>query len=277
MGRAGVSSAVVLVINWIYFSRTGGSRPSTWRPACCSWWSSRSSWSCSRGYIAFTNYGDGHNGSRIRRSPLIELTAQQARRGLAGLPRHRRRQGQFLFLLVTDPDGEARLGNTETALEEISDAGMDSDRQGQRRATAGRTLNFAGRSSRTSRRITGPHGPGLRRPERRGAAHPGRLEAYQFTSSPRVRRGRRHMTTRHRNRLRRHRHAAPSPPRRREPAARLADRRRVQQLRRGLHRPQPRAGRSSTSRSGPSRSRSSRWRSPSSSGSSSRSSSTTRA
>ncbi|GGF04017.1 ABC transporter permease subunit [Mycetocola zhadangensis] len=75
-------------------------------------------------YISFTNYGTGHNSTkedavtsliqsaqyRVPDSPTFDLAiVEQA--------------GQFNFL-VTDPDGDVTIGNTETPLTEVSNAEM---------------------------------------------------------------------------------------------------------------------------------------------------------
>ncbi|GAB2449442.1 arabinogalactan oligomer/maltooligosaccharide transport system permease protein [Conyzicola lurida] len=79
------------------------------------------------GYIAFTNYGDGHNSTkddainaivakslvRVEDSPAYQLTVVQ-------------QLGTFSFL-VTDPDGEVSLGGEGRPLEEVDSDGTSLD------------------------------------------------------------------------------------------------------------------------------------------------------
>jgi len=78
------------------------------------------------GYIAFTNYGDGHNSTkedavsaiistsqfRVPDSPTFQLTVLE-------------RLGEYSFL-VTDPDGDVSVGGAERPLEDASNAQTDS-------------------------------------------------------------------------------------------------------------------------------------------------------
>lgn len=89
-------------------------------------------------YIAFTNYGTGHNSTRqdaidallassqerVPDSPTYALTV------LEGL-------GGYSFL-VTDPDGSVSIGNADSPLEEVTDADMDG---------SGRATGLAGYTS----------------------------------------------------------------------------------------------------------------------------------
>jgi arabinogalactan oligomer/maltooligosaccharide transport system permease protein len=77
------------------------------------------------GYIAFTNYGDGHNASkgdavdaiiatareRVPESPVYQLTVVE-------------QAGVYSFL-VTDPDGEVLLGGEERPLEPVAEPQLD--------------------------------------------------------------------------------------------------------------------------------------------------------
>ncbi|MCD1268385.1 ABC transporter permease subunit [Microbacterium sp. MEC084] len=95
------------------------------------------------GYVAFTNYGTGHNSTkedaveaillqnqdRVPDSPSYPLTVVE---GFAG----------ELSFLVTTPDGEAMLGGAERPLEEVPDAEFDG---GKAVAAPGHTsLDFQG-------------------------------------------------------------------------------------------------------------------------------------
>ena len=94
------------------------------------------------GYIAFTNYGDGHNSTksdaidaivakslvRVDDSPTYELTVLD-------------QLGELSFL-VTDPDGEVSIGGENRPLQPVDDA--ESDSTGKADGLAGyTTLDFA--------------------------------------------------------------------------------------------------------------------------------------
>ncbi|WP_401000917.1 ABC transporter permease subunit [Agromyces sp. GXQ0307] len=100
------------------------------------------------GYIAFTNYGTGHNGSkeqavsslmaasleRVPESPTYKVTVVD--------------QLGTLGLLVTDPDGEASLGTTEQPLQPVDPTEVDN---GKAVAVDGwTTLQFADVIARTN-------------------------------------------------------------------------------------------------------------------------------
>lgn len=78
------------------------------------------------GYIAFTNYGDGHNSTKEDAVASIIATSQKR---VPDSPVYRvsvlEQFGQYSFL-VTDPDGDIRLGGEERPLEEVTGAGTDS-------------------------------------------------------------------------------------------------------------------------------------------------------
>lgn len=78
------------------------------------------------GYIAFTNYGDGRNGTKEDAIETILLTAQQR---VPDSPTYRltvlEQFGEYSFL-VTDPDGEVFLGSADRPLEPVSGYGTDS-------------------------------------------------------------------------------------------------------------------------------------------------------
>ena len=78
------------------------------------------------GYIAFTNYGDGRNGTKDDAISTILLTAQER---VPDSPTYRvtvlEQFGEY-FLLVTDPEGEVSLGSADSPLERITDFGTDS-------------------------------------------------------------------------------------------------------------------------------------------------------
>ncbi len=115
--------AVAALFNWIYFSRK--KLPSKYlAPGVLFLAVFQVFTLLYTGYIAFTNYGTGHNGSqdqavsalmssaleRVEDSPTFAVTIVDG--------------GGTLNMLVTDPDGEVSLGNNDTPLHEV-DATME--------------------------------------------------------------------------------------------------------------------------------------------------------
>ena len=78
------------------------------------------------GYIAFTNYSDGHNSSKDDAVASIIRVAQKRVPDSAQYAVTVLRQGDVLSLLVTDPDGTVSVGSSEDPLEETTDAELDS-------------------------------------------------------------------------------------------------------------------------------------------------------
>lgn len=78
------------------------------------------------GYIAFTNYGDGHNSTK---EDAIESIIANARTRVPDSPTYRltvlEQFGSFSFL-VTSPDGEVLVGGEDRPLEPASGARLDS-------------------------------------------------------------------------------------------------------------------------------------------------------
>ncbi|RXZ72504.1 ABC transporter permease subunit [Agromyces albus] len=142
---AAIVGVVTAIVNWIYFSRT--KLPAKYlTPGVIFLVVFQVFVLVYTGYIAFTNYGTGHNGSkeqavsslmssaleRVPDSPTYEVTVVD--------------QLGELGLLVTDPDGEASVGTTDSPLTEV-DAEMEG---GKAVAVDGwTTLNFADVIART--------------------------------------------------------------------------------------------------------------------------------
>ena len=77
------------------------------------------------GYIAFTNYGDGHNSTKEDAIASIIATSQKRvpdspAYGVTVLEQF----GQY-SLLVTDPDGDVSIGGEDRPLERVTNAGRD--------------------------------------------------------------------------------------------------------------------------------------------------------
>ena len=83
------------------------------------------------GYIAFTNYSDGHNSDK---DDAILSIVQVAQKRVPDSPQYQvsvLRQGPEFFLLVTDPDGEAQLGTNDEPLH-----GVDAETDATGKATS---------------------------------------------------------------------------------------------------------------------------------------------
>jgi arabinogalactan oligomer/maltooligosaccharide transport system permease protein len=79
-------------------------------------------------YIGFTNYGTGHNGTKEQAvSALMSSALERVEDSPTYAVTVLERAGQ-LNLLVTDPDGEASVGNAETPLRTVDNAEFDGDK-----------------------------------------------------------------------------------------------------------------------------------------------------
>ncbi|WP_125777086.1 ABC transporter permease subunit [Antribacter gilvus] len=80
------------------------------------------------GYVAFTNYGDGHNSTKEH--AVAALLAQNERRveGSPASPLTVVAQGDALGFAIVSDDGDVLAGTAEQPLEEVDDAGVDGDR-----------------------------------------------------------------------------------------------------------------------------------------------------
>ena len=124
-GALGVSSAVVLAINWIYL-RKGGLPAKYLAPGVLFLLVFQVFVVLFSGYIAFTNYGDGHNSTKDDAIAAIQLTAQKRVPDSPAYKAAVLTKGNDFYLLFTDPDGKATIGSTGTPLKEVPDAGTDS-------------------------------------------------------------------------------------------------------------------------------------------------------
>ncbi|WP_448712340.1 ABC transporter permease subunit [Microbacterium profundi] len=81
------------------------------------------------GYIGFTNYGTGHNGSKDQAVSALMASAQERVEDSPTFPVTVVEQFGTLGLLVTDPeDGDVSVGTNEQPLQEVDGAEMDGDR-----------------------------------------------------------------------------------------------------------------------------------------------------
>src|SRR5690606_2932550 len=77
------------------------------------------------GYVAFTNYGTGHNAGKDSAVNALMLSAQERVPDSPAYDLTIVDQLGELSFLVTDPDGDVLLGGEERPLEEVSGAEMD--------------------------------------------------------------------------------------------------------------------------------------------------------
>ncbi|HWD62691.1 MAG TPA: ABC transporter permease subunit [Humibacter sp.] len=78
------------------------------------------------GYIAFTNYSDGHNGSKTDAVAAISANGLKRIPNSPAYPVSILERGSHLYLLATDPkNGTALLGTTEQPMRVVKDATFD--------------------------------------------------------------------------------------------------------------------------------------------------------
>ncbi|MDE0546134.1 ABC transporter permease subunit [Microbacterium sp. C7(2022)] len=121
---AGVVLAVTGYANWIYFSR--GHLPAKYLiPGLVFLFVFQIFAAGYTGYVAFTNYGTGHNSDKDSAINSLMLSAQER---VPDSPTYQltvvEQLGQFSFL-VTDPDGTVEIGGEERPLEPVTGAQMD--------------------------------------------------------------------------------------------------------------------------------------------------------
>ena len=120
-----VAAAVTVLVNWIYL-RKGGLAAKYLAPGVFFLALFQVFVVAFTGYIAFTNYGDGHNSTKQDAIEAIQLKAQQR---VPDSPAYRVavvERGGELSLLLTDPEGKAFVGSGEELLKEVEDAQRDS-------------------------------------------------------------------------------------------------------------------------------------------------------
>lgn len=137
----GIAAAVTLLVNWIYL-RKGGLPAKYLAPGVFFLIIFQVFVVFYSGYIAFTNYGDGHNSSKEDAISSIQLTAQKRVPDSLAFKTSVLKQGDELFLLFTAPDGTVSMGSTTEPLSEVTDATLDGS--GKAISVPGfDTLNFA--------------------------------------------------------------------------------------------------------------------------------------
>lgn len=120
----GVVALVTVVVNWIYFGRR--KLPAKYlTPGVIFLVIFQVFVLVYTGYIAFTNYGTGHNGSKEQAvsslmASSLERVPDSPTYGVTVVD-----QLGTLGLLVTDPDGEVSVGTTEQPLQEVDGAELE--------------------------------------------------------------------------------------------------------------------------------------------------------
>ncbi|WBL20738.1 ABC transporter permease subunit [Citricoccus sp. NR2] len=120
-----VSVIVTIGINWIYLRR-GGLPAKYLAPGILFLLLFQVFAMVFSTYIAFTNYGDGHNSSKEDAIDSIQLSALER---VPDSPQYAATvldDGGELALLVTDPDGNVSVGTAEEPLEPVEAAQLDS-------------------------------------------------------------------------------------------------------------------------------------------------------
>ena len=123
---AGVVAVVAAAVNWIYFSRRR--LPAKYlTPGIIFLVLFQVFVLVYTGYIAFTNYGTGHNGSKEQAVSALMASSLERVEDSPTYPVTVVDRAGTLGLLVTDPDGDALVGTSESPLEEV-DAEFEGDK-----------------------------------------------------------------------------------------------------------------------------------------------------
>lgn len=175
---AAIVALVTIAVNWIYFSRR--KLPAKYlTPGVLFLVLFQVFVLVYTGYIAFTNYGTGHNGSQEQAVSSLMASSLQRVEDSPSYPVTVVDQFGTLGLLVTDPDGDALIGTNESPLAEV-DAEFDG---GKAVAVDGwTTLQFADVIARTDE-ITELAVPFSDDPNDGAVRTPDGSTAYQYTSN----------------------------------------------------------------------------------------------
>ncbi|WP_022889342.1 ABC transporter permease subunit [Agromyces italicus] len=121
-----IVAAVTALVNWIYFSRRR--LPAKYlTPGVIFLVVFQVFVLLYTGYIAFTNYGTGHNGSKEQAVSSLMASSLERVEDSPAYPVTVVERGGELGLLVTDPEGDALVGTNEEPLAEASGAEFDGD------------------------------------------------------------------------------------------------------------------------------------------------------
>ena len=77
------------------------------------------------GYIAFTNYSDGHNSTKADAIAVITVAAEKRVPNSPTYTVNILRKGGEFYFLVTDPDGTVKVGSSTTPLTEVKNPKLD--------------------------------------------------------------------------------------------------------------------------------------------------------
>ena len=77
------------------------------------------------GYIAFTNYSDGHNSTKADAIAVITVAAEKRVPDSPTYAVNILRKGGELYFLVTDPDGTVKVGSSTAPLTEVKNPKLD--------------------------------------------------------------------------------------------------------------------------------------------------------
>ncbi|ALO68690.1 maltose ABC transporter permease [Arthrobacter alpinus] len=136
-----IAAVVTLLINWIYL-RKGGLPAKYLAPGVFFLVVFQVFVVLYSGYIAFTNYGDGHNSTKADAISAIQITAQKRVPDSPSFKTSVLKQNDELFLLFTNPDGTVTMGSSTRPLSTVTDATLDGT--GKAVSVPGYdTLNFA--------------------------------------------------------------------------------------------------------------------------------------
>jgi arabinogalactan oligomer/maltooligosaccharide transport system permease protein len=111
----GISAVVTAAINWIYLRR-GGLPAKYLAPGVFFLLLFQVFVMVFSAYIAFTNYGDGHNSTKADAVQAIQRSAQERVPDSPQYAASVLEKGGALYLLVTGPDGRVQLGGADEPL-----------------------------------------------------------------------------------------------------------------------------------------------------------------
>jgi arabinogalactan oligomer/maltooligosaccharide transport system permease protein len=175
---AAVVAIVAAVVNWIYFSRR--KLPAKYlTPGIIFLVLFQVFVLVYTGYIAFTNYGTGHNGSQEQAVSSLMASSLQRVEDSPTYPVTVVDRLGTLGLLATDPDGDAYVGTTDQPLEPV-DAQFDGDKAVS--ADGWTSLTFADVLARTDE-ITELAVPFSDDPNDGALRTPDGSSAYQYVST----------------------------------------------------------------------------------------------
>ena len=120
-----VAAAVTVLINWIYLRR-GGLPAKYLAPGVLFLVVFQVFVVVYSGYVAFTNYGDGHNSTKDDAISSISLSAQKRVPDSPAYQVSVVEKGGVLSLLVTDPDGGVQVGTDGEPLNDVDGAELGS-------------------------------------------------------------------------------------------------------------------------------------------------------